>query len=55
MIDPPPGLLAQGVDALTALHQRAMRLNCMIQDGEVHLMADTGEAVLRPAYRQQPA
>lgn len=45
-------LPADGVDALTALHQRAMRLNCMLQDGEVHVMADTGEVVLRPIYRR---
>ena len=46
---------ADGVEQLAGLHQRAMRLNCMIQDGEVHVMADTGEAVLRPVYRKQGA
>ena len=33
-----------------------MRLNCMIQDGEVHLMGEhTGEVDLRPQYRQTVA
>lgn len=44
-------LSAQAVEALAGLHQRAMRLNCMLQDGEVHVMADTGEVTLRPEYR----
>jgi len=42
---------AQAVEELAGLHQRAMRLNCMLQDGEAHVMADTGEVTLRPAYR----
>ena len=46
---------AAAVEQLATLHQRAMRLNCMIQDGEVHLMADAGEVVLRPVYRQHGA
>ena len=41
------------VEALATLHQRAMRLNCMIQDGEVHLMGDSQELTLRPQYRRQ--
>jgi uncharacterized protein YaeQ len=48
VIDLPSG----DVDQLSALYQRGLRLNCMIQDGEVHVMSDAGEAVLRPAYRQ---
>ena len=40
-----------GVDQLTALYQRGMRLNCMLQDGEVHVMGDANEVVLRPEYR----
>ena len=44
-------LPAQGVEQLAALHQRAMRLNCMLQDGEVHVMGDANEVVLRPEYR----
>ena len=46
-------LPAEGVETLAGLHQRAMRLNCMIQDGEVHVMADTGEVALRPTYRMR--
>ena len=46
---------AAAVEQLATLHQRAIRLNCMIQDGEVHLMADAGEVVLRPVYRQHGA
>ena len=46
----------EAVEALALLHQRAMRLNCMIQDGEVHLMGEhTGEVDLRPQYRQTVA
>ena len=44
---------ADAVEQLAGLHQRAMRLNCMLQDGELHVMADTGEVVLRPVYRKQ--
>jgi len=44
---------ATAVEQLAGLHQRAMRLNCMIQDGEVHLMGDSAEAMLRPGYRQR--
>lgn len=43
------------VDAMAALFQRSMRVNCMIQDGEVQLMTDTGEATLRPVYRMTAA
>jgi hypothetical protein len=32
-----------------------MRLNCMIQDGEMHLMGDTGELTLRPTFRLSSA
>jgi uncharacterized protein YaeQ len=44
-------LPAEGVEALAELHQRAMRLNCMIQDGEVHVMGDAREVTLRPEFR----
>ena len=44
---------AEGVDHLAAMHQRAMQLNCMLQDGEVHVMGDSGEVVMRPVYRQR--
>ena len=46
---------AASVDALATLFQRSMRLNCMIQDGEVQLMSDTGEVALRPLYRMTAA
>jgi uncharacterized protein YaeQ len=46
-------LPAEAVEQLATLHQRAMQLNCMLQDGEVHVMGDRGEVVLRPEYRQQ--
>ena len=43
------------VEQLAGLLQRGMRLNCMIQDGEVHLMGDTGELTLRPTLRLSSA
>src|SRR5690606_9703405 len=46
-------IAAEAVEQLAGLHQRAMRLNCMIQDEELHVMADTGEVVLRPAWRKR--
>jgi uncharacterized protein YaeQ len=46
-------LPADAVEQLTALHQRAMRLNCMIQDGEMHLMGDSLELNLRPLDRMR--
>ena len=39
------------VDALVTLIQRGMRLNCLIQDGEVQLMSDTINITLRPNVR----
>ena len=39
------------VDALATLIQRGMRLNCLIQDGEVQLMSDTINITLRPNVR----
>ena len=49
-------LPAKAVEELPTLLQRGMRLNCMIQDGEVHLMGEhTGEVDLRPQYRQTVA
>ena len=44
---------AEAVEQLAGLHQRAMRLNCMIQDEELHVMADTGEVILRPTWRKR--
>jgi uncharacterized protein YaeQ len=39
------------VDSLVTLIQRGMRLNCLIQDGEVQLMSDTINVTLRPNVR----
>ena len=39
------------VDALATLIQRGMRLNCLIQDGEVQLMSDTINITVRPNVR----
>ena len=39
------------VDQLTTLIQRGMRLNCLIQDGELQLMSDTINVVMRPTVR----
>lgn len=41
------------VDALTALHARSLRLNVLIQDGEVQLIDDAGHTLsLHPRVRQ---
>jgi uncharacterized protein YaeQ len=42
---------AASVDALATLIQRGMRLNCLVQDGEVQLMSDTINITLRPNMR----
>jgi uncharacterized protein YaeQ len=42
---------AASVDALATLIQRGMRLNCLVQDGEVQLMSDTINITLRPNVR----
>jgi uncharacterized protein YaeQ len=51
VIDLPSAVVQQ----LAGLLQRSMRLNCMIQDGEMHLMGDTGELTLRPTFRLSSA
>jgi len=43
------------VDALVTLIQRGMRLNAMVQDGELQLMSDTINVVLRPTVRMAAA
>lgn len=45
------------VESLTTLIQRGMRLNCLIQDGEMQLMSDTINVTLTPTVRMaaQPA
>lgn len=46
---------AQTVEQLATLLQRGMRLNCMIQDGEMQLMGDALEVTLRPTLRMSSA
>jgi uncharacterized protein YaeQ len=43
------------VEQLAGLLQRSMRLNCMIQDGEMHFMGDTQEVTLHPRLRMASA
>ncbi len=43
------------VEASAALIQRGMRLNALIQDGELQLMSDTATVTLRPVVRMQAA
>ena len=47
-----PGEIAS---SLATLIQRGMRLNCLIQDGELQLMSDTINVVLRPTVRMAAA
>ena len=42
---------ADAVDALVALYERSMRLNVLIQDGEVQLMGERGNVDVRVATR----
>ncbi|MGH8076761.1 MAG: YaeQ family protein [Lysobacter sp.] len=51
VIDIPTDIVAQ----LTTLIQRGMRLNCLIQDGELQLMSDTINVALRPTVRMATA
>lgn len=46
---------AASVDALAGLIQRSMRLNALIQDGELQLMGDTGTVALRARTRMAPS
>ncbi|MBU8977813.1 MULTISPECIES: YaeQ family protein [unclassified Lysobacter] len=46
---------AAAVDALAAMIERSMRLNAIIQDGELQVMGDTGTVALRPRTRMAPA
>ncbi len=46
---------ADVVEALPAIGERGMRLNALIQDGELQLMGDRGSVSLRPAVRMAPA
>ncbi|KGO98531.1 YaeQ family protein [Novilysobacter defluvii] len=46
---------ADVVEALPGIGERGMRLNALIQDGELQLMGDRGSVSLRPAVRMAPA
>ena len=46
---------AATVESLATLIQRGMRLNCLIQDGELQLMSDTINVALRPTVRMAAA
>ncbi|WP_199916196.1 YaeQ family protein, partial [Xanthomonas fragariae] len=48
-------LESQASEALGALIQRGMRLDVIIQDGEVQMLADHGSVTLTPMVRQAPA
>jgi uncharacterized protein YaeQ len=43
------------VEAMATLFKRGMRLNCLVQDGEVQLMNDAASIALRPVYRMAAA
>ena len=43
-----------GVDAVTTLFDRGMRLTAMIQDGELQLMSSEANVALRPTVRMAP-
>ena len=51
VIDIAPDVVAQ----LATLIQRGMRLNCLVQDGELQLMSDTINVALRPTVRMAAA
>jgi uncharacterized protein YaeQ len=41
----------EAVDTMAAIGERGMRLNALIQDGELQLMGDRGSVALRPEVR----
>ena len=47
-------LPAEVVDALPAIGERGMRLNALIQDGELQLMGERGSTSVRPTVRMGP-
>ena len=47
-------LPAEVVDALPALGERGMRLNALMQDGELQLMGERGSTSVRPTVRMAP-
>ena len=48
-------LPADVVDALPGIGERGMRLNALVQDGELQLMGDRGSVALRPGVRMAAA
>ncbi|MCC8363785.1 YaeQ family protein [Lysobacter sp. A6] len=46
---------AASVEALAAMMDRNMRLNAIVQDGELQLMGDNGSVALRARTRMAPA
>ncbi|HVR81423.1 MAG TPA: YaeQ family protein [Luteimonas sp.] len=46
---------SETVESLATLIQRGMRLNCLIQDGELQLMSDTINVALHPTIRMAAA
>jgi uncharacterized protein YaeQ len=47
-------IAAESVEALAAMIERSMRLNALIQDGELQLMGDNATVTLRAATRMAP-
>ena len=45
---------AEVVDALPAIGERGMRLNALVQDGELQLMGERGSTSVRPTVRMAP-
>jgi len=48
-------LPADAVQSLTAMADRTMRLQCLVQDGHVELMGDTASVSVQPVVRMAPA
>ncbi|HEY2345681.1 MAG TPA: YaeQ family protein [Xanthomonadaceae bacterium] len=48
-------LPAPAVQEMTALAQRNMQLQCLVQDGQVQLMSDTACVAIEPVVRMAPA
>jgi len=47
-------LPAEVVDALPGIGERGMRLNALVQDGELQLMGERGSTSVRPTVRMAP-
>jgi uncharacterized protein YaeQ len=45
----------ESVEALAGMIERSMRLNVLIQDGELQLMGDTATVALRAVTRMAPS